>query len=172
MRFFLIFTLALFNLNTFCQVFSWLPEYPSINDTVIITYNPSFGNGALMNTSNIYAHTGVINKYSSSHKDWKNVPIEWHEGGDSSIQLTQIGSSLFQIKFKIKSFYNVTNPDKVSRLNFIFRNDNGSISGTNLDGTEFSIPIFPTLRPGTKFFSIFLFFIMSSGLASPTYPTI
>ena len=88
MRFFLIFTLALFNLNTFCQVFSWLPEYPSINDTVIITYNPSFGNGALMNTSNIYAHTGVINKYSSSHKDWKNVPIEWHEGGDSSIQLT------------------------------------------------------------------------------------
>ena len=142
MRFFLIFTLALFNLNTFSQVFSWLPEYPSINDTVIITYNPSLGNGALMNTSNIYAHTGVINKYSSSHKDWKNVPIEWHEGGDSSIQLTQIGSSLFQIKFKIKSFYNVTNPDKVSRLNFIFRNDNGSISGTNLDGTEFSIPIF------------------------------
>ena len=55
MRFFLIFTLALFNLNTFSQVFSWLPEYPSINDTVIMTYNPSLGNGALMNASNIYA---------------------------------------------------------------------------------------------------------------------
>ena len=122
-KFYLIFICVL--LNSFFvrgQVISWSPEFPSIHDTITITYNSSLGNGALANTNTIYAHTGVINKYSSSMSDWKNIPIEWHEGGDSSIQLTQIGSSLFQIKFKIKSFYNVTNPDKVSRLNFIFRN--------------------------------------------------
>ena len=94
------------------QVISWYPQYPSINDTITITYNSSLGNGALANTNTIYAHTGVINKYSSSMSDWKNTPVEWHEGPDSIIQLTSLGGSLYQINFHIKSYYSILNTDK------------------------------------------------------------
>ena len=105
-KFYLIFICVLFNsFFVRAQVISWSPEFPSINDTITITYNSSLGNGALANTNTIYAHTGVINKYSSSMSDWKNIPIEWHEGADSIIQLTSLGGSLFQIKFHIKSYY-------------------------------------------------------------------
>ena len=124
------------------QVISWSPEFPSIHDTITITYNSSLGNGALVNTNTIYAHTGVINKYSSNMSDWKNTPVEWHEGPDSIIQLTSLGGSLHQIKFHIKSYYGILNTDKTSYINFVFRNDNGNVSGTNTDGSEFFIPIF------------------------------
>ena len=142
-KFYLIFICVLFK-SFFIrgQVISWSPEFPSIHDTITITYNSSLGNGALANTNTIYAHTGVINKYSSSMSDWKNTPVEWHEGADSIIQLTSLGGSLFQIKFHIKSYYGILNTDKVRYLNFVFRNANGNISGRNIDGSEFFIPIF------------------------------
>ena len=142
-KFYLIIICVLFN-SFFVrgQVISWSPEFPSIHDTITITYNSSLGNGALANTNTIYAHTGVINKYSSSMSDWKNTPVEWHEGADSIIQLTSLGGSLFQIKFHIKSYYGILNTDKVRYLNFVFRNANGNISGRNIDGSEFFIPIF------------------------------
>ncbi len=142
MRFFLIIFFIFFIFNVNAQVISWTPDFPSVNDTITITYDASLGNGALINTSAIFAHTGVINNYSSSFNDWKNIPVEWHEGADSIIQLNSIGGNLFQIKFKIKSFYGISNNEKVSCLNFIFRNDIGTLSGTNSNGSEFSIPIF------------------------------
>ena len=49
---------------------------------------------------------------------------------------------LHQIKFHIKSYYGILNTDKTSYINFVFRNDNGNVSGTNTDGSEFFIPIF------------------------------
>ena len=63
-KFYLIFICVLFK-SFFIrgQVISWSPEFPSIHDTITITYNSSLGNGALANTNTIYAHTGVINKY-------------------------------------------------------------------------------------------------------------
>ncbi len=124
------------------QVISWSPEFPSINDTITITYNSSLGNGALINTSTIYAHTGVVNKYSSSISDWKHIPVEWHEGPDSVIQLTSLGGNLFQMNFHIKSYYGILNNQETSCLNFVFRNDNGTISGRNSNGSDFFIPIF------------------------------
>ena len=80
-KFYLIFICVLFK-SFFIrgQVISWSPEFPSIHDTITITYNSSLGNGALANTNTIYAHTGVINKYSSSMSDWKNTPLNGMKG--------------------------------------------------------------------------------------------
>ena len=132
----------LYHISVSGQVISWTPLYPSIDDTLTVTYDASLGNGTLVNTNDIYAHTGVINKYSSSNKDWKHIPIQWHEGGDSIIKLDYIGGDLYRIKFKIKSYYGLSYNEKVSCLNFIFRNNNGSLSGTDANGLEFTIPIF------------------------------
>ena len=133
------FLLVLFISHLNAQVISWQPEFPSIHDTITITYNSSLGNGALVNTNTIFAHTGVINNYSSSISDWMHIPVEWHEGPDSLIQLNSIGGNLYEMKFKIKSFYGLSNNEGASCLNFVFRNDNGSIAGSNLDGSDFFI---------------------------------
>ena len=111
------------------QTFSWSPQFPTINDTLTILYNSSLGNGSLQNVSEIYAHTGVINRFSSSENDWQNIPVEWHEGPDSIIKMNSLGSHLFEMKFRIKSFYGLNNSDETRYLNFVFIDDFGNLSG-------------------------------------------
>ena len=131
--------------SSFClsaQNFSWSPQFPTINDTLTILYNSSLGNGSLQNVSEIYAHTGVINRFSSSENDWQNIPVEWHEGPDSIIKMNSLGSHLFEMKFRIKSFYGLNNSDETRYLNFVFRDDFGNLSGLDSNNMEFNIPIF------------------------------
>ena len=142
----------LFNSGLKAQVISWSPQFPSIDDTITIIYNSSLGNSALLNTTSIYAHTGVINKYSSSIYDWKHIPVQWHEGADSTIRLTSLGNNIFQMRFHIKSYYDLSNNEETKSLNFVFRDDNGTISGVNADGSDFFIPIY-TANEVVKFTS-------------------
>ena len=139
-RFLILF--FLFANFTNAQVISWSPSFPSIDDSITITYDASLGNGSLVNTNFIYAHTGVISKFSSSESDWMNTPIEWHEGADSIILMNNLGNFKHQIKFKIRDYYNVTYNDNVKYLCFVFRDELGNISGLDTDGSEFFIPIF------------------------------
>ena len=128
--------------TSFSQVISCLPEFPNINDTITLTYNSSLGNANLSTVNDIYAHTGVLNKFSSSYEDWKNIPVEWHEGPDTIIKLTNLGNNIHEIKFKIKDFYNITASDNNEYMCFVFRNSNGSLSGANTNNLPFFIPIF------------------------------
>ena len=140
-RFFILF--FLFANFTNAQVITWSPSFPSIDDSITITYDASLGNASLVNTSFIYAHTGVISKFSSSESDWMNTPIEWHEGADSIILMNNLGNFKHQIKFKVRDYYNVTYNDNVKYLCFVFRDEFGNISGLDIDGSEF---LFPFLR--------------------------
>ena len=98
--------LLLFTLSSYSQVINWSPLYPSISDTITITYNSSLGNSELIDNEDIYLHTGVLNKYSSSHHDWMNIPVQWHEGADTLIQMSSLGNNMYEITFKISSFFN------------------------------------------------------------------
>ena len=67
-----------FTISSYSQVIDWYPLYPSISDTLTITYNSSMGNSELNDIDDIYIHTGILNKHSSSHHDWMNIPIQWY----------------------------------------------------------------------------------------------
>ena len=99
-----LFLFFLFSNSITAQVISWSPSFPSIDDTITITYDASLGNASLINTNYIYVHTGVLSKFSSSESDWMNTPIEWHEGADSIILMSNLGNFKHQIKFKIRDF--------------------------------------------------------------------
>ena len=133
--------ILLFTVSSYCQVINWSPAYPSISDTITITYNSSLGNSELIDTDEIYIHTGVLNKYSSSNHDWMNIPVQWHEGADTLIQMSNLGNNIYEISFKISSFFNVSNIDKNEFIALIFRNEDGSLSGKNNNNTNFYIPL-------------------------------
>ena len=133
--------ILLFTVSSYCQVINWSPAYPSISDTITITYNSSLGNSELIDTDEIYIHTGVLNKYSSSNHDWMNIPVQWHEGADTLIQMSSLGNNIYEISFKISSFFNVSNIDKNEFIALIFRNEDGSLSGKNNNNTNFYIPL-------------------------------
>ena len=114
--------------NILSQVISCLPEFPNINDTVTLTYNSSLVTLTYQQLMT-YMPTHILNKFSSSYEDWKNIPVEWHEGPDTLIKLTNLGNNIHEIKFKIKDFYNITTSDNSEYMCFVFRNSNGSLSG-------------------------------------------
>lgn len=129
-------------LSSYSQVVNWFPAHPTISDTITITYNSSLGNEELINTNDIFIHTGILNKYSSSNYDWMNIPIQWHEGADTLIQMSNLGNNMYEITFKISSFFNISNNDKNKFIAFIFRNEDGSLAGKNDDYSNFYIPLF------------------------------
>ena len=64
------------------------------------------------------------------------------KGPDSIIKMNSLGSHLFEMKFRIKSFYGLNNSDETRYLNFVFRDDFGNLSGLDSNNMEFNIPIF------------------------------
>ena len=128
--------LLLFSVSSYSQVIDWSPLYPSISDTITITYNSSLGNSELIDSEDNYIHTGLLNKYSSSYQDWMNIPVQWHEGADSLIQMSSIGNNIYEFTFIISSFFNVSDNDKNEFIAFIFRNEDGSLAGKNDDNCK------------------------------------
>jgi len=136
----LFFTVFLIN-TCFSQVLSWTPLYPTINDTITINYNASLGNGALSGTTEVYMHTGVLTDESVNETDWLHKKSTWGEA-DSTVLMENMGNNLHQIKFHIKSFYQLLSTEKTKALCFVFRNIDGTIAGRNVDGSDFYIHIF------------------------------
>lgn len=120
---------AFFPLLTWGQILSVTPAFPTVNDTVTIIYDATQGNAALTGVSPVYMHTGVITNFSTSSTDWQHVVTTWATTSPNCL-MTNLGNNLHKVKFHIKTFYGITNPNEtVQQLAFVFRNATGSIVG-------------------------------------------
>lgn len=119
------------------------PQFPTQNDSVVITYNAAQGSGGLVGVSTVYAHTGVITTASANPNDWRYVQGNWGTA-DSKVQMTNLGNNLHRISFRIRDFYNVPANEDVLRLAFVFRNQSGSLEGKNADGSDMFIDLVDT----------------------------
>ena len=88
------------------QIISTVPQYPTVDDTVTITYDATKGNQGLVGVAQVYAHTGIITDKSSSSTDCRYVQGTWGTA-DAKVKMTNIGNNKHQIKFHIRSFYGV-----------------------------------------------------------------
>ena len=122
------------------QVVSLTPVFPTQSQDVVITYDATKGNGALIGQSVVYAHTGVITNLSNSPTDWRYVQGNWGTD-DSRVKMTSLGNSKFQLSFNIASFYGVPSAERVQKLSFVFRNADGSKVGRNTDGSDIFVSI-------------------------------
>lgn len=141
-KYFLGLLLAFWGCSLFGQVLSWTPLKPTMDDTLTITYRADLGNGVLNGVSPIFAHTGVITTESTNPGDWKHIPVQWDQGPDSLIQLTQLGANLFRFKVHIRSFYGLGTGEKATEVAFVFRNGAGTLAGKNADNSDFLISLY------------------------------
>lgn len=135
-----IFTVAfyaylLISCRAYAQVVTLNPSFPTQTDNVTVTFDASKGNAALAGQTAVYAHTGVITSLSTSPSDWKHVQGNWGTD-DAKVKMTSIGNNKFQLTYNIASFYGVSAPEKILKLAFVFRNQDGSKVGRNADGSD------------------------------------
>ncbi|MBK8484627.1 MAG: T9SS type A sorting domain-containing protein [Saprospiraceae bacterium] len=131
-----IVTIFFFFQNLNAQVISVSPVFPTDQDTITIIYNAAEGNAALLNANPpIFAHTGVITSKSNNGSDWRYVQGNWGTV-DSKVLMNPLGNNLFQIKFHLRSFYNVPPLETIQKLAFVFRNSNGSLVGRDQTGGD------------------------------------
>jgi glycosidase len=119
------------------QVVTVTPTFPTASDNVTIFFDASEGNGALAGLSGnvVYAHTGVITDKSTSPSDWKYVQGNWGTA-DNQVKMTYIGNDRYSISYNIGTFYNVPNGEKILQMAFVFRNEDGSKVGRDVDGSD------------------------------------
>lgn len=133
--------LLLFALRSAAQV-SCSPVFPTADDNVTITYNAAQGNAALVSTSPVYIHCGVITDKSQSSSDWKYVKTTWATN-DANATMQNAGPGLWTKTFVIKTFFGVPANEKVLKLAFVFRNATGSIVGRASDGADIFYDVYP-----------------------------
>ncbi len=117
------------------------PTFVTQNDTVTVIFDASAGNGALVGTAQVYAHTGVITNLSSSPTDWRHVQGTWGTD-DARMRMTSLGNDLHEIKYHINTFYSVPANETVTALAFVFRDQSGNTVGRAADGSDIFVPIY------------------------------
>lgn len=125
------------------QVVTVTPAYPTIDDSVVIEFDATQGNAALVGVPTVYAHTGVINRFSTDLGDWEHQKSPWDSGDDSTIRMTPLGGNRHRISFKPRNYYGIGANEAVRALAFVFRNEAGTLAGKNADGSDILVPIYP-----------------------------
>lgn len=135
-RFFLIIVGALMALTMFSQV-TTTPAVIEKGYTgqVIITFDPTAGNGGMASATKCYCHTGLITSASSSTSDWKNVVSSWRAA--NSPQLTKVDSKWQLTIPDIYTFYGVSTSTDITALAFVFHDGpGGSKEGKSASGGD------------------------------------
>lgn len=140
----LFLTLSFFFLNfTFnSQILEVTPAFPTVNDVVTIIYDATEGNGALVGTSQVYCHTGLITSASTSPTNWLYVQGNWGQV-DPSVAMTNLGNNKHSITIDIDAFYGFPGGTNVLKLAFVFRNATGTIVGRETDGSDIYYDMYP-----------------------------
>jgi len=129
--------------NTSAQVVLAQPYFFGGTDSVTIIFDASNGNGGLINyNDSVYAHTGVITNVSNQ---WRYVKAAWGTA-DPAVRMTKIGSNLYRISFRPRTFFGVPANETIKKLAFVFRNDDGTVTGRNADGSDIFIELRDTTR--------------------------
>ncbi len=137
-----VFIILLFPLLLPAQVVTVTPSFPTITDTITITYYANQGNGALNNfNDSVFIHTGVINNFSGKSSNWRFIKTLW-AFPDSTVHIPRIAPNTYRITFRPTVFYGMSNNERVRALAMVFRNRAGTQVGKNADNSDIFIPIY------------------------------
>lgn len=111
------------------------------NGCATIQFDASKGNAGLKGFSgDVYAHTGLITQSSTSQADWK-FNTTWGTN-TSKYKLTSLGNDKYELKIdNLRQFYGVGANDQILKLNFVFRNGSGTITGRDTFGGDLFIDV-------------------------------
>ncbi len=142
-RLFLLFCIlrVLFSGNMSAQILTMIPANPSIDIPVVLRYDATQGNGELAGyTGDVYMHTGVITIESAHPGDWKYVKTDWGQNTPET-KMTYLGNDIYQAEFTIQSFYGIPADEIVLQLAFVFRNEDCSLVGRDVNNGDIFYPL-------------------------------
>jgi len=118
------------------------PNYATERDSITVYFNAAEGDQGLMDYSgNIWAHTGVITTNSSGSSDWKYVKTNWGQN-TTDTQLMPLGNNLWKLAVGFPhNYYGVSNNEQILQLAFVFRNNDGSVTGRDIGGGDIFGPL-------------------------------
>jgi len=123
-------TIQLLSGNVFAQIITADPEFPTPNDSVIITFDATEGNQELMDYSgDVYAHTGI----TINGEQWQNVIAEWDQNIDKA-KLNRVSENAYELTItpSIIDYYGASESDEITELCFVFRSSDGSMQTNDL----------------------------------------
>ena len=108
---------------------------------IVITYDPTAGNGGMKTATKCFAHTCLITAASTADSDWKYVLDEWR-GTSTAAQCTLVdGKWQFTIP-NIYTFYNCPETEEILRIAFVFHDGpGGSLEGKTSDGKDIFVDL-------------------------------
>jgi glycosidase len=120
-----------------------IPPFPLESDTISVIYDAAQGNGALVATQPVFAHTGLITSTSTSPSNWQHVQGTWGSA-DPKVAMASLGGTKHQLSYHIPTFYGI-NPATVTvqQMAFVFRDSTGSKVGRDVGGQDLYYPISP-----------------------------
>lgn len=103
------------------------------SENVVIYFHADQGNKGLIDqpeSTAIYAHTGVtIIGTDGKPADWQYVQAQWSQN-IPKCQLQYVSPNLWKLEIgNIRTYYGVPADVKITKLDFVFRNANGSLEG-------------------------------------------
>lgn len=144
-----------FSLKASAQIVSFQPFFPTVEDSITITFNADAGGGALRDTQTVFIHTGLVTT-GPTGTGWVNVQGNWGTN-DPRVRMTNIGNNLHRIKVKIRDFY-VYPTGAAFRLGMVFRNRTGNSVARSETGTDIFVNLTQPnqlavrfIRPGQSF---------------------
>ncbi|MDA3891430.1 MAG: alpha-amylase family glycosyl hydrolase [Salinivirgaceae bacterium] len=143
MKFRLIIGLFLIVFIANSQVVTTNPTFPEVTQAVTITFHADQGSAGLKDyAGDIYAHAGVITSESTGGGDWKYVIAGWSENTDKA-KLTRVDANTYTLEIgpSIIEFYGVEDSERVEQLVFVFRNEDGSLTGKTAESNDIFIDV-------------------------------
>jgi len=98
------------------------PIFPLDGGSVIITFDATLGNGALIGyTGDVYAHIGVITNLSTTENDWKHVKTTWGQNTPET-KFTKVGDDLYQLTIaNTRQYFGVATGENIEQIVMVIR---------------------------------------------------
>ncbi len=109
------------------------PIFPNANSTIAITYDASEGNTALIGSTNVTMHVGLVTSNSLHANDLKYT--------QDGLSMTQLGPNKWSINLSVPNTFPLEAWEVAEQLVFNFRNDDAALVGKSSDNKDFRLDL-------------------------------
>jgi len=141
-----IFTLLILFISAWsiAQVVTTTPTFVTQNGGAVdVVFDATLGNAGLLNyaKTDVYAYTGVIT--TASNGSWIHTPTTWLDNSAKYL-MTSLGNNKWKLSItpSLSSYYGLAAGETVTKMAFVFRNGDGTVTGRNTGGADIFVDVF------------------------------
>ncbi|MBQ7192472.1 MAG: hypothetical protein IJS00_06350 [Paludibacteraceae bacterium] len=109
-------------------------------DEVVLTYDPTAGNGGMAKATACYSHIGLLTEKSKNTSDWKYIKVDaW--GKKTEPQWTKVGNYWQLTINNLNAYFGCPTDETITALIMVFHDGNGdnSMQGKTANGKDIII---------------------------------